>query len=88
MGFAGQHTGFPGTVTDKMIPGTLDMTIGKNTTFAGGTVYGDIHHDAVIGRMTQAVDSVTVTRDWEFMPDERIFRGSLKLIKKPAPSMI
>ncbi len=61
--------GFSGTIIDKMILGTLHICIGKNTTFEGGTVYSNIHHDAVSGGMTLVIDDTTVIKDGKFMLD-------------------
>jgi leucyl aminopeptidase (aminopeptidase T) len=61
--------GFSGTIIDKMILGTLHIAIGKNTTFEGGKVYSNIHHDAVSGGMTLTIDNTTVIKDGEFMLD-------------------
>ncbi|MDD3250391.1 MAG: aminopeptidase [Smithellaceae bacterium] len=61
--------GFSGTIVDKMILGTIHIAIGKNTTFEGGTVYSNIHHDAVSGGMTLVIDNTTVIKDGKFMLD-------------------
>lgn len=61
--------GFSGTIIDKMILGTIHIAIGKNTTFEGGTVYSNIHHDAVSGGMTLQVDNTTIIQDGKFMLD-------------------
>ena len=61
--------GFSGTIIDKMILGTIHIAIGKNTTFEGGKVYSNIHHDAVSGGMTLKVDNTTIIQDGKFMLD-------------------
>ncbi len=61
--------GFSGTIIDKMILGTIHIAIGKNTTFEGGTVYSNIHHDAVSGGMTLIIDNTTVIQNGKFMLD-------------------
>ncbi|HPB70127.1 MAG: aminopeptidase [Eubacteriales bacterium] len=61
--------GFSGTIIDKMILGTIHIAIGKNTTFEGGKVYSNIHHDAVSEGMTLKVDNTTIIRDGKFMLD-------------------
>jgi leucyl aminopeptidase (aminopeptidase T) len=50
------YEGFTGTVMDKMILGTLHIACGKNTTFEGGTIHSNIHHDAVSSGMTLEID--------------------------------
>ena len=62
--------GFSGTVTDKMILGTLHIACGKNTTFAGGHVYSNIHHDAVSGGMTLEIDRVRIIENGQWLLDE------------------
>jgi len=62
---------FTGTIIDKMILGTLHIAIGKNTTFEGGTIYSNIHHDAVSGGMTLAIDGTTIIKHGTFMLDEK-----------------
>jgi leucyl aminopeptidase (aminopeptidase T) len=61
--------GFSGTVIDKMILGTLHIALGKNTTFEGGTVYSNIHHDAVSGGMSLKIDSREIIEKGKFMLD-------------------
>lgn len=61
--------GFSGTIIDKMILGTLHIGIGKNTTFEGGNVYSNIHHDAGSGGMTLMIDDITIIKDGKFMLD-------------------
>ena len=61
--------GFSGTIIDKMILGTIHIAIGKNTTFEGGTVYSNIHHDAVSGGMTLIIDNTAVIQNGKFMLD-------------------
>ena len=61
--------GFSGTIIDKMILGTIHIAIGKNTTFEGGTVYSNIHHDAVSGGMTLVIDDTTIIQNGKFMLD-------------------
>lgn len=59
--------GFSGTIVDKMILGTLHLACGKNTTFEGGHVYSNIHHDAVSGGITLKIDNTTIIRNGRFM---------------------
>lgn len=61
--------GFSGTIIDKMILGTLHLACGKNTTFQGGHVYSNIHHDAVSGGMTLEIDGRTIIEQGKFMLD-------------------
>jgi leucyl aminopeptidase (aminopeptidase T) len=61
--------GFSGTILDKMILGTIHIAIGKNTTFEGGTVYSNIHHDAVSGGMTLMIDNTMVIQNGKFVLD-------------------
>jgi leucyl aminopeptidase (aminopeptidase T) len=63
------YPGFSGSITDKMILGTLHIAIGKNTTFQGGRVYSNIHHDAVSGGLTLVVDNTTIIQNGKFMLD-------------------
>ncbi len=59
--------GFSGTIIDKMILGTLHVACGKNTTFEGGRVHSDIHHDAVSGGMTLEIDGRKVIEKGVFV---------------------
>jgi leucyl aminopeptidase (aminopeptidase T) len=61
--------GFSGTIIDKMILGTLHLACGKNTTFEGGRVYSNIHHDAVSGGMTLEIDGKKIIDKGVFMLD-------------------
>ena len=63
------YKGFSGTVTDKMILGTLHIACGKNTTFVGGHVYSNIHHDAVSGGMTLEIDETRIIEDGRWLLD-------------------
>lgn len=63
------YKGFSGTVTDKMILGTLHIACGKNTTFVGGHVYSNIHHDAVSGGMTLEIDETRIIEDGKWLLD-------------------
>jgi leucyl aminopeptidase (aminopeptidase T) len=63
------YEGFSGTVTDKMILGTLHIACGKNTTFVGGHVYSDIHHDAVSGGMTLEIDGTRMIENGKWLLD-------------------
>jgi leucyl aminopeptidase (aminopeptidase T) len=63
------YKGFSGTVTDKMILGTLHIACGKNTTFVGGHVYSDIHHDAVSGGMTLEIDGTRIIENGKWLLD-------------------
>jgi len=47
----------------------MSIAIGKNTTFEGGTVYSNIHHDEVNGGMTLKVDNMTILQNGKFMLD-------------------
>lgn len=62
---------FTGTIIDKMILGTLHIAIGKNTTFEGGTVYSNIHHDAVSDGMTLTIDGTPIIEHGIFMLDDK-----------------
>ncbi len=61
--------GFSGTIIDKMILGGLHLACGKNTTFEGGHVYSNIHHDAVSGGMTLEIDGRKIIDKGKFMLD-------------------
>jgi len=61
--------GFSGTIIDKMILGGLHLACGKNTTFEGGHVYSNIHHDAVSGGMTLEIDGRKIIEKGKFMLD-------------------
>ncbi len=61
--------GFSGTIMDKMILGTLHIACGKNTTFFGGKVYSNIHHDAVSGGMTFEIDGQKVLDNGRWVLD-------------------
>ncbi|RLA97167.1 MAG: hypothetical protein DRG37_08590 [Deltaproteobacteria bacterium] len=61
--------GFSGTVIDKMLLGTLHLACGKNTTFDGGHVYSNIHHDAVSAGMTLIIDGQEIIKNGKFMMD-------------------
>ena len=63
------YQGFSGTVTDKMILGTLHIACGKNTTFVGGHVYSNIHHDAVSGGMTLQIDGTKIIESGKWLLD-------------------
>jgi len=63
------YKGFSGTVTDKMILGTLHIACGKNTTFVGGRIYSNIHHDAVSGRMTLEIDGTRIIENGKWLLD-------------------
>lgn len=59
--------GFSGTIIDKMILGGMHLACGKNTTFEGGHVYSNIHHDAVSGGMTLEIDGRKVIEKGVFV---------------------
>jgi leucyl aminopeptidase (aminopeptidase T) len=61
------YEGFSGTITDKMILGTLHIACGKNTTFVGGHVYSNIHHDAVSGGMTLEIDGTRIIENGKWL---------------------
>ena len=63
------YKGFSGTVTDKMILGTLHIACGKNTTFVGGHIYSNIHHDAVSERMTLEIDGTRIIENGKWLFD-------------------
>jgi leucyl aminopeptidase (aminopeptidase T) len=73
LGVATNHVlmfeGFSGTITDKMILGTLHIACGKNTTFAGGHVYSNIHHDAVSSGMTLDIDGTRIIENGKWLLD-------------------
>jgi leucyl aminopeptidase (aminopeptidase T) len=62
--------GFSGTIIDKMILGGLHLACGKNTTFEGGRVYSNIHHDAVSGGMTLDIDGRKIIEQGIFVLDQ------------------
>ncbi|HMK76498.1 MAG TPA: hypothetical protein VK568_10015 [Thermodesulfobacteriota bacterium] len=64
------YEGFSGTITDKMILGTLHIACGKNTTFVGGHVYSNIHHDAVSGGMTLKIDGKKIIESGKWLLDQ------------------
>ena len=63
------YDGFTGTVMDKMILGTLHIACGKNTTFKGGTVHSNIHHDAVSSGMTLEIDGMKIIDNGKWVLD-------------------
>lgn len=65
------YKGFSGTITDKMILGTLHIACGKNTTFVGGDVYSNIHHDAVSAGMTLVIDETRIIENGKWLLDSR-----------------
>ncbi|MEM2958650.1 MAG: aminopeptidase, partial [Candidatus Jordarchaeaceae archaeon] len=46
---------FTGTIGDKMVLGTVHLAIGKSINI-GGKVMSNIHHDAVISKVTLEID--------------------------------
>ncbi len=73
LGVGTNHTlpygGFTGTIMDKMILGTLHIACGKNTTFEGGTVHSNIHHDAVSAGMTLEIDGMKIIDNGKWVLD-------------------
>ena len=63
------YEGFTGTVMDKMILGTLHIACGKNTTFEGGTIHSNIHHDAVSSGMTLEIDGMKIIENGKWVFD-------------------
>jgi leucyl aminopeptidase (aminopeptidase T) len=53
-----------------MILGTLHIACGKNTTFVGGHVYSNIHHDAVSGGMTLEIYGKKIIESGKWLLDQ------------------
>lgn len=61
--------GLTGTVLDKMLLGTLHLACGKNTTFVGGNVDSNIHHDGMSTGITLELDGKEIIKNGKWLLD-------------------
>jgi len=61
--------GLTGTILDKMLLGTLHIACGKNTTFIGGKVDSNIHHDGVSTGITLELDGKKIIKNGKWLLD-------------------
>ncbi len=61
--------GLTGTIMDKMLLGTIHLACGKNTTFVGGKVGSNIHHDGVSTGITLELDGNKIIENGEWLLD-------------------